>query len=119
MKLGNNIHIYVAGPYSAGNSAHNIREAVLAADTLLGLGYVPFVPHLHHFWDLIAPGEYEQWMALDLAWLEQCNALLRLPGDSPGADREVEHARSLGMDVFNGIPALHLFYAAALAARHD
>ena len=30
-------------------------------------------------------------MALDLALLERCDGLVRLPGESPGADRELEH----------------------------
>ena len=42
--------------------------------------------------DADAFAEYETWMEYDLAWLGACEALLRLPGHSPGADREVRYA---------------------------
>lgn len=38
--------------------------------------------------------------AYDLAWLERCDALLRVPGPSAGADREVAHARERGLPTF-------------------
>jgi hypothetical protein len=47
--------------------------------------------------------EYEFWLMQDLEWLAQCNAILRLPGDSPGADREVKRAEELELIVFRSI----------------
>ena len=36
---------------------------------------------------------------LDLRLVERCDVLVRLPGDSAGADREVAHARRRGIPV--------------------
>jgi hypothetical protein len=44
--------------------------------------------------------DYEAWMAYDFEWLSTCAAVLRLPGDSPGADREVDAALNAGKPVF-------------------
>jgi len=76
------------------------------ADRLIHLGFAPFVPHLYHFLHLMAPHDYEVWMAVGLAWLRTCDAVLRLPGESPGADREVEVARILEIPVFYSVEEL-------------
>lgn len=94
------MHIYIAGPYSIGNVRDNIRNAVRAADLVIEAGHVPFLPHLSHFWDLISPKDYEEWISYDLRWLEKCEALIRLPGESRGADREVQRANELGLMVW-------------------
>ncbi len=38
-------------------------------------------------------------MEIDFAWLESCDVVLRLDGESSGADREVEHAKNKGIKV--------------------
>lgn len=98
--------VYIAGPYTNGDVALNVRTAIEAADRVLKAGHVPFVPHLFHFWHLLCPGPYEQWTAMDLAWLDHCDALVRLPGGSSGADAEVSRARELGIPVYFGVEAL-------------
>lgn len=98
--------IYVAGPYTQPDPAANAARAVEAANRIFDAGYWPYIPHLTHFWHPQIPRPYEDWMALDLVWLEVCDALVRLPGDSPGADREVAQAQELGIPVFRGVGAL-------------
>jgi hypothetical protein len=98
------VRIYVAGPYTqGGDMALNVRRAIEAADGLARRGHVPFIPHLTHFWHMLCPHEYEFWMQQDLAWLRQCEAVLRLEGESPGADREVQAARELGLAVYRSV----------------
>lgn len=97
------MRIYIAGPYTKGDVAQNVRTAIEAGDRILKAGHVPFIPHLTHFWHLLCPGSYEQWITLDLEWLAQCEALIRLPGESAGADIEVDRAWELEMPVFYGI----------------
>lgn len=99
--------VYIAGPYTKGDVAQNVRNAILAADRLAKAGYVPFIPHLTHFWHLLCPHEWEFWLEQDLHWLEACDCVLRLPGESIGADREVEHAQELGIPVYLSIGQLH------------
>lgn len=98
--------IYVAGPYTQGDPATNVASALEAADQVLALGHVPLVPHLSHYWHQISPKDYEAWLAIDLAYLAACDGLLRLPGYSPGADREVEFAKAQGLPVWYGLEAL-------------
>ena len=95
--------IYVAGPYSKPDPTHNVHVAVTLGQLLLDRGYVPFVPHVTHLWQLISPNDYETWMDWDFEWLRTCDAVLRLAGDSPGADREVALANSLGIPVFHKV----------------
>ena len=92
--------VYVAGPYSRGDVAQNVRNAYNAASRLADAGCAPFVPHHTHFWQLMFPRSYEEWLRLDLAFLSCCDAVLRLPGESAGADGEVDQARRLGIPVF-------------------
>lgn len=92
---------YIAGPLTRGNVAVNEYLAVQAAERLRKAGFAPFCPHLFVEWEKIAPGAtYEEWLAIDLAWLEVSDAVLRLPGESPGADRETAFAVSRGIPVF-------------------
>lgn len=99
------MRVYIAGPYTKGDVAANVRAAIDAAQAILLAGHAPFVPHLTHFWHLLYPGPYEQWITLDLAWLDICDALVRLPGESAGADREVAHAMTHGLAVYYGLAA--------------
>jgi hypothetical protein len=92
--------VYVAGPYSSGDVAVNVREAYAAANRLADLGFAPFVPHATHFWHMLFPRPYEFWLELDNQFLPLCEAVLRLPGQSNGADKEVQLARKLDIPVF-------------------
>lgn len=93
--------VFIAGPYTAGDVAQNVRAAIDAADKLMGAGFAVFVPHLSHFQHMIHARPYEDWTANDNAILEKCDMVFRLPGHSLGADREVELAESLGIPVFD------------------
>ena len=95
--------VYIAGPYTQGDVAVNVRHAILAGEELLYAGFVPFIPHLTHFWHLLFPHQIDFWYKYDLEWLERCDYLLRLPGDSPGATVEVGHAEAFGIPVYYSI----------------
>lgn len=100
------LKVYVAGPLnSSGKVADNIRNAVQAGLTLRRFGELPFVPHLYWYIETMTPESEEFWMSLDLAWLEQCDVVLRLPGVSVGSDQEVARATKLGMPVLFGLNA--------------
>ncbi len=108
--------VYIACPLSGGNQLANIRQADDAFFALLQAGYAPFNPA----WSMFAGGSFrnagyvmaaatpfprgtthDDWMAVDLPWVAASHAVLRLPGESVGADREVQHA------MLNGIPVFH------------
>lgn len=92
--------IYVSGPYTKGDPCINTNIAIGYGNFVLDNGHVPFVPHLSHFWHTATPRDYEDWMKIDFAFVEVCHALVRIPGPSSGADREIEHAILHGIPVF-------------------
>ena len=100
------VKVYIAGPYTQGDVAQNVRNAIEAANKLADLGFAPFVPHFTHFWHMIFPRPYAFWLELDNQFLPCCDAILRIPGPSNGADKEVALAEKLGKPVFRDIESL-------------
>ncbi len=119
--------VMIAGPYRSGTGddphriAENLERLEAAARAVWDAGHLPVI------------GE---WFALPLAKaggskrvgdeafvavqypvadriLDSCAAVLRIPGASTGADRDVEGAERRGLVVAHGIPEL----IAGLAAR--
>lgn len=100
------IRVYLAGPYSKPDPCINTHNAIRTADELLALGYIPYVPHLTHFWHTVSPKPYRSWLDYDSAWLQVCDVVLRLPGDSSGADEEVALAKKIGRPIVESISEL-------------
>lgn len=87
--------IYVAGPLNgSGDRDVNVRRACFVGTAIRDAGHVPFVPHTNVVWHAHYPAEEATWLAWDFAWLDACDALVRLPGHSPGSDREVKRAET-------------------------
>ncbi len=85
--------LYLAGPYSA-DPVICSRAAILTATAIYrNTAFAPVVPHLSLFWHTLIPMPYEDWLEIDFAIIARCHAITRLPGESPGADRELEHAK--------------------------
>ncbi len=102
--------IYVAGPYSTGDPETNVYKAIETANAIADLGFAPYIPHFTHFWHLRFPRPYEFWLDLDNQFLPFCDAILRIPGKSSGADKEVELAARLGKPTFYSIEELENHY---------
>lgn len=98
--------VYIASPYTKGDVAVNVRESFLVADELVKLGFAPFPPLFSHFWHFLSPKSYETWITLDNEWVQRCDYLLRLPGESAGADHEVRLALNYHIPVFFSIEEL-------------
>lgn len=96
------MRIYLAGPISSDPERHH-ENAVNVANEIIDLGHNPYVPNLVLAMERKKPRDYETWMALDEDWLRQCDALYRIPGESPGADREMKVAQKLGLIIFRDI----------------
>ncbi len=92
--------VYVAGPYTSDPVA-GTRAAVHAAEQAERLGAAVVIPHLSLLWDCISHAPADRWYERDLYLLARCDAVLRLPGSSEGADREVRFARGRGIPVFH------------------
>lgn len=91
--------VYVSGPMT-GDPYGCVRQATDAFAALRLAGCVPFLPQLSVLHEIVDPQPYEEWLAYDLDVIAHCHAIIRLPGDSPGADRECDMARNLGLPVF-------------------
>lgn len=97
--------IYIAAPY-AGNEDKNVIFACDVADAVSRLGHHPFTPHLTMYWHREPRRTREFWLEQDMVWLRLCDAVLRVGGDSPGADAEVVSAKLLGIPVYYSIDAI-------------
>lgn len=95
------LRIYVAGPYTNGDVVINVRRAIAAADYITyKLGHIAFCPHLIHLWHMVIPHSVDFWYEYDLEWLKVCDAILRLDGESKGANRKVKWADDHGLTIF-------------------
>jgi hypothetical protein len=104
------MRIYVAGPIAIGDQFKNVRNAIDAAEMLHQMGHKPFVPHLFKSWHMIYPKPGLEWLDLDFVWLDQCEAVYRVPGESWGSDQEVKRALDQGKPVYfrmEEVPNVH------------
>lgn len=107
------LRVYVAGPISKGDLQTNIRQALDAGHALLKAGFAPMVPHLTCYWAgdgsaAVLPRDttHDDWYGMNEPWVTVADAVLRLPGESVGADREVELANRLGIPVYREVADL-------------
>ncbi len=101
--------VYVAGPLSDPDPAirrQNVERAQRATAALIRAGYAPLCPHLSHWMDPNDELGYENWLAVDFAWVAVADAVFRLAGPSPGTEREVALAAELGIPVVSTIAEL-------------
>jgi len=110
--------IFISSPYSNGDVEQNVHAQIKAADQLMNFGFVPFVPLLSHYQELVYPRPYQDWLEFTLAWVLSCDALLRLPGKSSGADNEVRHAKENGIPVFYTLDELTEHFTKTISAKN-
>lgn len=104
------IKVYIASPYTLGDVAVNVKLQLDAVDALMNKGFAPFAPLYSHFQHMAHPRPYEDWVKIDLEWVKVCDCLLRLQGESKGADNEVKYAKELGLPVFYSMGELCKYY---------
>lgn len=105
--MNNKPLIYIAGPYTKGDVELNVRNALAMAEKVIQKGGLPFVPHLSHFWHLTFPKALQWWYAYDIQLLKRCDGLVRLMGESEGADQEVVIAIDLRIPVYPASEVWH------------
>lgn len=98
--------IYISGPITLGNGRWNFFKSVETQAQLIESGFAPLNPVL----TMMLPGHqnisHEAWLEVDLPWIECADAVLRLPGESAGADEEVAFAEDHNIPVFISIETL-------------
>ena len=92
-------YVYVAGHITIGDRLSNIQNGCLVANALHRLGMIPFVPFPHELFHMLGKHAYNTILRFDMAWIEHSDCLFRIPGESPGADKEVSRARRLEIPV--------------------
>lgn len=95
--------IYIASPYTIGDAVPNVSRQIDAAEALAQRGHVPIAPLLSHYWHERYQHDWQFWLNLCKRIVPVCDAVLRLDGDSLGADVEVALAIDCKMPVFYSI----------------
>ena len=99
------MRVFIAGPYGDHNTPETIAANVARADAvardLMAAGHQVYVPHKMSWgWERDSRLTRAQFIALDNSYLELwAEAIVRIPGHSPGADAEMEYAARLGLTV--------------------
>lgn len=99
--------VYISAPYSA-SPQECVSRVIDVANQLIINGYTPLVPHLYHFIDQVHGHDYDTWMTMCLNLVMVSDAVLRLSGESKGADRETELAKHMEIPVYETIGELYL-----------
>ena len=97
--------IYIAAPFRGPNAwvvAENIRRSERWVLPLAEGGFIGVSPHaLFAHFDKALPDQF--WLDATAEVMLKCDAVLRLPGASVGADGEVALARKAGLPVVHTI----------------
>lgn len=111
--------VYISGPITLGDREHNLRQAQKAHLRLMAAGFAVINPIL----TMTIPGcwdvPHDDWIAADLPLIEKADALLRLSGESKGADEEVDHAYKCEIPVFENIDHLIGFFFPLSPLLHE
>lgn len=98
--------VYIASPYTIGDVAENVAVQEETAHKILDKGHVPIVPLLSHYLHIRRQRPYQDWLKMDMKILERVDIVLRLPGESKGADKEVTYAKEKGLPVIYSLEEL-------------
>lgn len=106
--------ILIAGPYRGGTNDNpelmkdNLTKLESVALPIFRLGHIPMIGEwvalpLVHLAGSVKPGD-EMWNEIQYPvahrLLEKCDAVLRLEGESTGADNDVRIAKEKGLKIF-------------------
>lgn len=97
------LRVYLAGPITLAR-LDSTRDAARLYAELARRGHAPYLPHGAGLAVTLAdPLPEAEWLRLGLAWLRTCDVVVRLPGESAGADAEVAEAERLGLPVVEAV----------------
>lgn len=118
------LRVYIAGPMTGGTGKNynieKIHEAIKVHLTLIELGFVSHCPQLTIFCEFMQPNRisYDQWLELDMNYIDDSDIVLRIPGPSPGADRECKCAKALCKPVVVGLDNFLCWYTSTGKRQH-
>ncbi len=110
--------LYIAAPYTHPDPVVNANAAIRVATFIYeNTEYLPVVPHVSLLWHMVTPRPPQFWYDLTLEQMLTCDAILRLPGHSAGADNEMDVAAASGIEVVHLKPHITRSIEAIWASR--
>ena len=101
--------VYIASSYTKIDNFVAVQRQIKVGNQLLDLGVIPISPLLNAvYYHAQKERDWEFWMDIDYSLIDKCDALLRLEGESKGADLEVIHAKEKSIPVYFGLENLVL-----------
>lgn len=92
--------VYMAGPITKPCPLLNAKRAMLLWDRLRLKGFVPMCPHLSVLQQMCGPTlTHAEWLDHDFEVILRCDVVMRMPGESAGADMETDFAKHHGIPV--------------------
>jgi len=107
------LRVYISHPITKGDGCFNFWQCCLAQKKLMEAGYAVLNPGLSMMHPDAKNISWQCWIDSDLKWVEVSDFVIRLPGESTGADVETAHAEARGIPVFRlGLGELDAWIAA-------
>jgi len=97
--------IFINGP-TIHDVETNIRMACSAGVQLLMAGKTPYIANLRHLVNIIHPVPSEVWDEYDKEWMEDCEAVVQLPGKGQRSERILILAEKRDLPVFGSVEEL-------------
>lgn len=94
--------IYIAGPLNSDACGYlkNVHNMIKIANELRKKGHIVFIPCMDLLLGVFDGNlTYKDYFEQNSAWIECCDALFFIES-SPGADKELDIARELGINIF-------------------
>jgi len=104
------IKVYLAAPYSHGDREANLRRSIDIAEELMVAGFVVFNPLLDRYHQAVHRHEHSFWMEQGKAWIDCCDMVMRIPGQSLGADEEEDYAEKLNIPVLHNVNMIKSYF---------
>jgi hypothetical protein len=98
--------VYIAGPMTLGDSFGHVGHACRVWIQLWRAGFFPIAPQWSAVQAMVSPLTLEEWMEYDLPLVRASAAVLRIPGESRGADIECQEARHHRIPIYHTIDSL-------------
>ena len=101
--------IYIASPYTGCEVEGTKRQMIVSSEIMLS-GHFPYAPLWLHYAQVLGDIKFNYQDCIEhcLRVLPTCDLLVRLAGESKGADVEEAAARNLGIPVLNTINLMHM-----------
>lgn len=93
------LRVYISHPITKGDGCDNFYECCKAQQKLMDAGFAVLNPGLSMMHPNAKNIHWQTWIDSDLKWVEVSDVVIRLPGESKGADIETAHAREKGIPV--------------------